>query len=87
MAHKKSGGSVKNGRNSPGQRLGIKRYDGQQVQPGTIIVRQRGTQIFPGANVGMGRDFTLFATAEGVVKFKHLTRDRQAATVVPATEA
>ncbi len=70
MAHKKSGGSAKNGRDSQSKRLGVKRYDGQLVLPGTIIVRQRGTRIHPGVNVGMGRDFTIFATVPGRVKFQ-----------------
>lgn len=83
MAHKKAGGSVRNGRDSHGQRLGVKRYDGQSVLAGSIIVRQRGSRILAGDNVGMGRDFTLFALAEGKVKFRHVTRDRKAATIVP----
>jgi large subunit ribosomal protein L27 len=83
MAHKKAGGSVRNGRDSHGQRLGVKRYDGQHVLAGSIIVRQRGSHILAGNNVGMGRDFTLFALAEGKVKFKHVTRDRKAATIMP----
>ena len=70
MAHKKSGGSAKNGRDSQSKRLGVKRYDGQLVLPGTIIVRQRGTRIHPGVNVGMGRDFTIFAKVPGRVKFQ-----------------
>ncbi len=69
MAHKKSGGSAKNGRDSKGRRLGVKRFDGEVVRPGTIIVRQRGTRIHPGVNVGMGRDHTLFALIDGRVKF------------------
>ena len=71
MAHKKAGSSSKNGRDSAGQRLGVKRGDGQQVDAGTIIVRQRGSTFNPGENVGMGRDYTLFATAAGAVKFTH----------------
>ncbi len=70
MAHKKSGGSAKNGRDSQSKRLGVKRYDGELVLPGTIIVRQRGTRIHPGVNVGMGRDFTIYATIPGKVKFQ-----------------
>ncbi len=69
MAHKKSGGSAKNGRDSKGRRLGVNRFDGEVVRPGTIIVRQRGTRIHPGVNVGMGRDHTLFALKDGHVKF------------------
>ncbi len=70
MAHKKAGGSSRNGRDSIGRRLGIKRYAGQQVIPGNIIVRQRGTKFYPGENVGMGKDHTLFALTEGAVKFR-----------------
>jgi large subunit ribosomal protein L27 len=83
MAHKKGGGSSRNGRDSGGQRLGVKRYDGQLVQAGTIIVRQRGTRIHPGHNVGLGRDFTLFAKAGGHVKFEHVTRQRKRVSVYP----
>jgi large subunit ribosomal protein L27 len=70
MAHKKAGGSSRNGRDSPGQRLGVKKFGGEAVIPGNIIVRQRGTKYHPGANVGMGRDFTIFAKTEGHVKFE-----------------
>lgn len=70
MAHKKGGGSSRYGRDSEGKRLGVKRFDGQLVRPGTIIVRQRGTCIHPGRNVGLGRDHTIFALAEGQVKFE-----------------
>jgi len=70
MAHKKGGGSTRYGRDSKAKRLGVKRYDGQVVVPGTIIVRQRGTRIHPGRNVGMGRDFTIYALIEGQVKFE-----------------
>ena len=69
MAHKKAGGSSRNGRDSAGRRLGVKRYGGEEVLAGNIIVRQRGTKVWPGENVGMGKDHTLFALAEGVVKF------------------
>lgn len=69
MAHKKSGGSSRNGRDSESKRLGVKKYGGEKVLAGNIIVRQRGTQFHPGMNVGLGRDHTLFATAEGSVKF------------------
>jgi large subunit ribosomal protein L27 len=82
MAHKKAGSSSKNGRDSDGQRLGVKRGDGQQVLAGTIIVRQRGSTFHPGENVGMGRDYTLFATAAGSVKFNHETRARKRVSVV-----
>ena len=85
MAHKKSGGSAKNGRDSQSKRLGVKRYDGQLVLPGTIIVRQRGTRIHPGLNVGMGRDFTIFATAQGHVKFQPFRKGgRKKVSVLPA---
>ena len=70
MAHKKAGGSSRNGRDSAGQRLGVKRFSGQTVQAGNILVRQKGTRIFPGENVGMGKDYTLFATVGGIVKFE-----------------
>jgi large subunit ribosomal protein L27 len=70
MAHKKGGGSTRYGRDSKAKRLGVKRYDGQAVLPGTIIVRQRGTRIHPGRNVGMGRDFTIYALIQGQVKFE-----------------
>jgi large subunit ribosomal protein L27 len=69
MAHKKAGGSSRNGRDSPGQRLGVKRFGGQTVPAGSIIVRQRGTKFHPGTNVGMGKDHTLFATCDGTVSF------------------
>ena len=69
MAHKKAGGSSRNGRDSAGRRLGVKKFGGEIVIPGNIIVRQRGTKFHPGAHVGMGRDHTLFATAQGAVKF------------------
>uniref|UniRef100_E6QGU2 50S ribosomal subunit protein L27 n=1 Tax=mine drainage metagenome TaxID=410659 RepID=E6QGU2_9ZZZZ len=80
MAHKKAGGSSRNGRDSESKRLGVKRYAGQEVISGNIIIRQRGTQFYPGANVGIGKDHTLFATAEGVVKFER-KGPRQARTV------
>jgi large subunit ribosomal protein L27 len=84
MAHKKAGSSSKNGRDSVGQRLGVKRGDGQAINAGTIIVRQRGSTFHPGANVGMGRDYTLFATADGKVKFTHETRSKKRVSVVTA---
>jgi large subunit ribosomal protein L27 len=87
MAHKKSGGSAKNGRDSQSKRLGVKRYDGELVLPGTIIVRQRGTRIHPGLNVGMGRDFTIFATVPGRVKFQPYRKDgRKKVSILPAGE-
>jgi large subunit ribosomal protein L27 len=81
MAHKKAGSSSRNGRDSAGQRLGVKRGDGQLVNAGTIIVRQRGSTLHPGENVGMGRDYTLFATMSGTVKFTHETRGRKRVSV------
>jgi large subunit ribosomal protein L27 len=81
MAHKKGGGSSRNGRDSNPKMLGVKRYDGQIVRPGTIIVRQRGTRIKPGNNVGMGRDHTLFATIEGRVKFEWESRNKKRVSV------
>jgi len=70
MAHKKGGGSSRNGRDSAGQRLGVKRFGGEKVSAGSIIIRQHGTKFHPGPNVGLGRDFTLYATIEGYVKFE-----------------
>ena len=81
MAHKKGGGSTKLGRDSQSKRLGVKRYAGQQVHAGTILVRQRGTRIRPGNNVGVGRDHTLFALIEGVVKFEPATKFRRKVSV------
>ncbi len=81
MAHKKAGGSSRNGRDSPGKRLGVKRYGGQPVKAGSIIVRQRGTSIHPGNNVGVGRDYTLFAKIDGVVTFERLGKYRKQASV------
>lgn len=83
MAHKKGGGSSTNGRDSNSQRLGVKRYAGEQVSAGTIIVRQRGTRIRPGNNVGLGKDFTLFALVDGHVAFEHATRERKRVSVYP----
>ena len=77
MAHKKAGSSTKNGRDSNAKRLGVKRYDGQLIQPGTIIVRQRGTRIHPGNNVGLGRDYTIFSLVEGQVKFEPYAKGRR----------
>ena len=82
MAHKKAGGSSRNGRDSHGQRLGVKRFGGEKVSAGTIITRQRGTKIHPGVNVGMGRDFTLYALIDGEVKFDHAHKLRKRANVV-----
>ncbi len=87
MAHKKGGGSSKNGRDSQSKRLGVKRYDGQLVRPGTIILRQRGTRFHPGKNVGLGRDFTIFALIEGQVKFEPYAKGRRKQVSVYAAEA
>ncbi|TAL29320.1 MAG: 50S ribosomal protein L27 [Spirochaetes bacterium] len=84
MAHKKGGGSTRNGRDSQSQRLGIKRFGGELVNGGTIIVRQRGTKIHPGINVGRGKDDTLFAKITGVVKFEHIDKTRKRVSVYPA---
>ncbi|MDO4581093.1 MAG: 50S ribosomal protein L27 [Bacillota bacterium] len=81
MAHKKAGGSSRNGRDSAAQRLGLKRGDGQQVNAGTIIVRQRGTKFHPGNNVGIGKDDTLFAMKDGKVKFERKDRERKQVSV------
>ena len=83
MAHKKGGGSSRNGRDSNGKRLGVKRYGGELIAAGTIIVRQRGTRIQPGLNVGIGRDHTLFALVSGHVKFDHASKERRRANVDP----
>jgi len=83
MAHKKGVGSSKNGRDSNPKMLGVKRFDGQLVGPGEIIVRQRGTQFHPGKNVGLGRDFTIFSTVVGQVKFEPYTRGRKRISVYP----
>jgi large subunit ribosomal protein L27 len=83
MAHKKAGGSSRNGRDSPGQRLGVKRYAGQKVRAGSILVRQKGTVIHPGENVGMGRDYTLFAKIDGTVKFERKDRNRKRVVILP----
>lgn len=87
MAHKKAGGSSRNGRDSAGQRLGVKRFGGELVIPGNIIVRQRGTKFHPGKNVGLGRDYTIFATIEGIVTFHRGKGDRQFISVLPAQAA
>jgi large subunit ribosomal protein L27 len=83
MAHKKAGGSSRNGRDSAGRRLGVKKFGGQSVIAGNIIVRQRGTKFHPGENVGLGRDHTLFALADGVVTFTRRAKDRTFVSVVP----
>jgi large subunit ribosomal protein L27 len=84
MAHKKAGGSSRNGRDSSGQRLGVKIFGGQAIRAGSIIVRQHGTKIHPGRNVGVGRDWTLFALIDGVVKFDSFGDDRKRVNVYPA---
>ena len=86
MAHKKGGGSSRNGRDSHSKRLGVKKYSGQFVVPGNILVRQRGTKIKPGLNVGVGRDYTLFATAAGVVVFEDVRDNRKRVSVRPVEQ-
>ena len=83
MAHKKGGGSSRNGRDSNAQRLGVKRFGGQQVSAGSILVRQRGTKLHPGTNVGIGSDDTLFALIDGVVKFERFGKTKQRVSVYP----
>ena len=83
MAHKKGGGSSRNGRDSQGQRLGVKRYGGELVTAGSIIVRQRGTKIHPGDNVGVGRDHTLFALMDGKVEFQRHSKYRKKVSIAP----
>ena len=87
MAHKKGQGSVKNGRDSESKRLGLKRADGQIVPAGNILVRQRGTKIHPGTNVGIGSDDTLYALVNGVVKFERLGKDKKKVSVYPVEES
>ena len=84
MATKKAGGSSRNGRDSAGRRLGVKKYGGESVIPGNIILRQRGTKIHPGKNVGMGKDHTIFALVEGTVAFERKDKKRQQVSVIPA---
>jgi len=84
MAHKKAGGSSRNGRDSNGQRRGVKRYGGEKVSAGSILVRQLGTKIHPGENVGLGRDYTLFAKIDGVVVYERMGRSRKRASVYAA---
>ena len=84
MAHKKGQGSTQNNRDSAGRRLGVKKFGGESVIPGNIIIRQRGTKVHPGLNVGMGKDHTLFALVEGVVKFKNRTSKQKKVSVIPA---
>ncbi len=87
MAHKKAGGSSRNGRDSAGRRLGVKKFGGESVLAGNIIVRQRGTKVNPGQNVGMGKDHTLFALVEGKVNFREKTGGKMFVNVMPITEA
>jgi large subunit ribosomal protein L27 len=87
MAHKKAGGSSRNGRDSAGRRLGVKRYGGQDVLAGNILVRQRGTKVHAGRNVGMGKDHTLFALVDGIVKFTKGQNNRSFVNIVPANDA
>lgn len=86
MASKASGGSTRNGRDSHSKRLGVKRHDGQIVKAGNILIRQRGTKVYPGINVGMGSDFTLFALIDGVVKFEN-RRNKKVVSVLPLESA
>ncbi|MFN2130141.1 MAG: 50S ribosomal protein L27 [Anaerolineae bacterium] len=83
MAHKKSGGSARNGRDSKSKRRGVKKYGGEHVIPGNIIIRQCGTRIHPGTNVGMGRDYTIFATEEGYVRYEFASKGRRQVSVYP----
>ncbi|MEM8537542.1 MAG: 50S ribosomal protein L27 [Pseudomonadota bacterium] len=87
MAHKKAGGSSRNGRDSAGRRLGVKKFGGEAVVPGNIIMRQRGTKMWPGSGVGMGKDHTIFATVEGAVKFHTGLKGRTFISVLPVAEA
>ncbi|HHH20005.1 MAG TPA: 50S ribosomal protein L27 [Campylobacterales bacterium] len=84
MAHKKGQGSTQNNRDSAGRRLGVKKYGGEAVIPGNIIIRQRGTKVRPGTGVGMGKDHTIFAKVEGVVKFDNVSRTTKRVSVIPA---
>ena len=86
MAHKKAGGSTSNGRDSNAKRLGVKKYGGQKVTGGSIIVRQRGTRIHPGTNVGLGRDFTLFSTIDGEVKYEWAAKGKRRVSVYPVEQ-
>ena len=83
MASKKASGSTKNGRDSQSKRLGVKRFAGQKVNPGTILIRQRGTSFYPGIGVGMGRDFTIYSRTQGEVQFERLSKKRQKVSVYP----
>ena len=81
MSHKKAGGSSRNGRDSAGQRRGVKRFGGEKVAAGNILIRQRGTKIHPGNNVGLGRDYTIFAKIDGIVAFERFGKDRKKVSV------
>jgi large subunit ribosomal protein L27 len=87
MAHKKGQGSTRNGRDSQGQRRGVKLFAGENARAGNILVRQLGTKIHPGKNVGMGRDYTLFALTDGTVRYDRMGKDRRRVSIVPATAA
>lgn len=87
MAHKKGGGSSRNGRDSNAKRLGVKRFDGQLVRAGTIIIRQRGTRIAPGVNVGLGRDFTIYSLIDGIVKFGWAKKGKKRVSVLAPVTA
>ena len=86
FAHHKGGGTTHNGRDSQSKRLGVKKFGGEAVLAGNIIVRQRGSKVYPGNNVGMGRDYTLYALVDGVVKFEHKSKDKQKVSVYPLEE-
>ena len=87
MAHKKGQGSTRNGRDSQGQRRGVKVYAGEQARAGNILVRQLGTRVHPGRNVGMGRDYTLFAKVDGIVTYERMGKDRRRVSVTPSEAA
>ena len=87
MAHKKAGGSSRNGRDSAGRRLGVKKFGGEKVLAGNIIIRQRGTKFHPGDNVGIGKDHTLFATSSGVIKFREKSKGKMFVNVVTEAKA
>ena len=87
MAHKKAGGSSRNGRDTAGRRLGVKAFGGETVVAGNIIIRQRGTKVHPGTGVGIGRDHTIFAVVNGVVSFRRTKGDKQTVSVIPAVAA
>jgi large subunit ribosomal protein L27 len=82
MAHKKAGGSSRNGRDSAGQRFGVKKYSGEKVKAGNILIRQKGTQIHPGKNVGLGKDYTIYSKIDGIVAFERFTKNRKKVSVI-----